>query len=186
MKQNLVRLSKFLSLVLRHKPETIGLFLDSQGWARVDELLTKARAAGVPLTEELLREVVEQNDKQRFALSDDGTRIRANQGHSINIDLGLEPLTPPQFLYHGTATRFLDLIKHQGLIAGNRQYVHLSLDEQTAVKVGQRHGRPVVLIIQAATMNEEGLKFYRSANGVWLTERVPVEYLVFPAESRQS
>ena len=176
----LVATSKFLSLVLRHKPETVGLVLDANGWADVDELLSLANKAGRPLTRELLERVVAENDKQRFAFSDDGRRIRANQGHSVEIDLALEPAEPPEVLYHGTATRFLESIRATGLHAGNRQYVHLSPDEATAIKVGERHGKPVVLVVQSRAMSSLGHSFYFSANGVWLTERVPVEFIEFP------
>jgi putative RNA 2'-phosphotransferase len=180
MDKKLVRISKFLSLVLRHKPETIGLSLDRGGWARVDELIAAANRAGMPLDQASLQQVVEQNDKQRFAFSDDGRRIRASQGHSLPVDLGLEPLAPPQVLYHGTATRFLNSIQRQGLVPRGRTHVHLSPDEPTAVRVGQRHGKPVVLRVQARRMHQDGFRFYLSANGVWLTQKVPVEYLVFP------
>jgi len=180
MNRKLIRISKFLSFVLRHKPQTIGLALDQGGWTRVDELLDRANEAGVSLNEELLQQVVEQNDKQRFSFSEDGLRIRANYGHSIPIDLGFEKLKPPEFLFHGTATRFLEAIKSEGLIPKNRNYVHLSPDEYTAVKVGRRHGRPTVLIIQAGRMYEYGFQFLRSANGVWLTERVPSDHIIFP------
>lgn len=180
MQASLRKLSKFLSFVLRHNPASIGLSLDPAGWAQVDELLQAAQKAGKSLTRELLRQVVEQNDKQRFSLSADGQKIRANQGHSIQVDLGLEPLTPPEILFHGTATRFLTSIGRRGLLPGGRLQVHLSPDEQTAVRVGQRHGRPVVLPIQAGRMAARGYKFYRSANGVWLTDNVPVEFIIFP------
>lgn len=180
MDKKLVKISKFLSLVLRHKPETIGLSLDQGGWARVDELLAAANRAGVPLDKEVLQQVVEQNDKQRFAFSQDQIMIRASQGHSIPVNLDLEPIVPPQFLFHGTATRFIASIKKRGLISRGRQYVHLSPDEPTAVKVGQRHGKPVVLTIRAGRMHETGCRFYLSANGVWLTDKVPVEYIIFP------
>jgi putative RNA 2'-phosphotransferase len=183
MDKQLVRLSKFLSLVLRHQPQTIGLSLDPQGWAQVDELLEKANAHGVSLTLELLREIVEKNDKRRFALSDDGRQIRANQGHSIQVALGLEPLTPPALLYHGTATHFVDSIKQTGLRPGKRQHVHLSTDEETATAVGRRHGKPIVIIIQAGEMCAAGYPFYLSANGVWLTGSVPPEYLIIFATS---
>jgi putative RNA 2'-phosphotransferase len=180
MDKKLVRISKFLSLVLRHKPETIGISLDRDGWARVDELIAAANRAGLPLDEASLRDVVEQNDKQRFAFSDDGLRIRASQGHSLPVDLDLEPLAPPQVLYHGTASRFLNSIRRQGLVPRGRMHVHLSPDEPTAVRVGKRHGKPVVLTVQAGRMHRDGFRFYLSANGVWLTQKVPVEYLVFP------
>lgn len=180
MDKQLVKISKFLSLVLRHKPETIGLSLDHGGWARVEALLAAAKQAGVPLNREVLRQVVAQNDKQRFAFSEDHLMIRASQGHSIPVDLGLEPLIPPEFLFHGTATRFIPSIRQQGLIAKGRRQVHLSPDAHTAVKVGQRHGKPVVLTIQSGQMHERGFLFYCSANGVWLTDKVPVEYIIFP------
>src|SRR5215470_5379984 len=128
-------MSKFLSLVLRHKPEEIGLTLDGQGWADVEDLIERANRRGVPLTRELVERVVATNDKKRFALSADGARIRASQGHSVEVDLGLEPRQPPEVLFHGTATRFLAGIAEKGLLPGKRQYVHLSLDEATAVTV---------------------------------------------------
>lgn len=180
MDTSLVGTSKFLSLVLRHKPEAIGLTLDDQGWAIVDELLALASQNGRPLTREGIARVVADNDKRRFALSPDGMKIRANQGHSVAIDPGLSPVAPPDLLFHGTATRFLDAIRAQGLTPGSRLHVHLSADEATAVKVGQRHGRPTALTVRAGAMHAEGTVFYRSENGVWLTERVPAEYLVFP------
>ena len=177
MDRHTLKISKFLSLVLRHQPGQIGLTLDAQGWADVDELLLKANQHGVALTRPLLNEIVEQNDKQRFAFSVDGTRLRANQGHSIKIDLGLEPIAPPARLYHGTAARFLDSIQQQGLLRGKRDFVHLSPDEATARKVGARHGEPVVLTVNAGQMQADGFTFYCAANGVWLTLYVPREYL---------
>jgi putative RNA 2'-phosphotransferase len=183
MSADLVRLSKFLSLVLRHEPEKIGLVLDENGWAAVDELLAGAAKAGVALTPESLRHVVETNDKKRFALSEDGRRIRASQGHSVEVDLDLPPTVPPEQLFHGTATRFLDPIRAEGLRPQSRRHVHLSPDEETAVKVGMRHGKPVVLRIAAGRMQREGHAFYLSANGVWLTETVPPEYLEVTAQS---
>jgi putative RNA 2'-phosphotransferase len=180
MHKKLVEISKFLSLVLRHRPAKIGLSLDEGGWAQVDDLLAAAQRAGISLDRDTLQQVVAHNDKQRFSFSADHSKIRANQGHSISVDLGLEPLAPPELLFHGTATRFLASIKAQGLIPRGRQYVHLSPDEPTAIKVGQRHGQPIVLTIQAGRMYADGLTFYRSANGVWLTDNVPVDYIVFP------
>lgn len=175
MADSLVRTSKFLSLVLRHEPEKIGLQLDPQGWVPIDELLSRA-APHLPLTQELLHEVVRTSDKQRFAISEDGTRIRANQGHSVPVELGLAPQVPPEQLYHGTATRFLDSIRKQGLLRGDRHHVHLSATE-TAVKVGARHGQPVVLIVNAGDMHRAGHVFFRSDNGVWLVEHVPPSFL---------
>jgi putative RNA 2'-phosphotransferase len=177
----LIRVSKFLSLVLRHKPERFGLSLDKHGWARVDQLLAAANRAGVSLNEERLQQVVRQSDKQRFALSRDGCSIRANYGHSVSVDLELQPVKPPDVLFHGTATRFTEGIKKQGLRRGRRLYVHLSPDEPTAINVGKRHGKPTVLIVNALRMYEKGFQFYRSDSGIWLTEKVPPEYIGFPA-----
>lgn len=177
MDKRLVRLSKFLSRVLRHHPEASGLTLDAQGWAEVAHLLAQARAHGVALTWETLQEIVAQNDKQRFAFSEDGTSIRANQGHSLPVDLGLEPVQPPEFLYHGTAARFVIAIQERGLLPGRRNHVHLAADEATATRVGGRHGSPVVLKVQAGLMHAAGYRFYLSANGVWLTEHVPAQYV---------
>lgn len=182
MARNLVQISKFLSLVLRHKPETIGLSLDAGGWLAVDALIEGANRAGVALDEALLREVVARHDKRRFAFSADGTRIRAVQGHSVPVDLGLEPRVPPDRLYHGTATRFLTSIRKEGLLPQQRQFVHLSPDAETATRVGQRHGVPVVLVINAAAMHHESYTFYLSENGVWLTGTVPVRYIQFPEQ----
>jgi putative RNA 2'-phosphotransferase len=143
-------------------------------------LIQLANRSGTRLTRAVLEQVVAKNDKQRFALSGDGLSIRANQGHSVEIDLALAPAQPPDVLYHGTASRFLDSIRASGLHSGDRQHVHLSLDVPTATKVGQRHGKPVVLMIRTTTMAAAGHGFYLSANGVWLTERVPAEFIVFP------
>jgi len=172
-----IKISKFLSYVLRHKPDAIGLKLDANGWASVEQLLKCANVSGQNLTPELLETVVRVNDKKRFAFSDDGLKIRASQGHSINIDLELKPLKPPLYLYHGTATRFKDAILSSGLKPGTRQHVHLSTDAQTAILVGQRHGRPIVLIVKAGKMWEDGYSFFRSANDVWLADHVPAQYL---------
>ncbi len=172
--------SKFLSLILRHKPEIIGLVLDAQGWADVDTLLEKLRAEGKGLSKEELGEVVEKNNKKRFSFNEDKTRIRASQGHSIKLDLGYEPVQPPEFLYHGTATRYVNSIRKQGLIKGSRHHVHLSEQLDTAKNVGSRHGVPVILTVKTQEMYEAGFRFFVSENGVWLTENVPVDYLVFP------
>ncbi|MGB8930250.1 MAG: RNA 2'-phosphotransferase [Anaeromyxobacteraceae bacterium] len=171
-------LSKFLSLVLRHRPEAAGVRLDAAGWVGVEALLSGCAANGVPLTRDELFEIVESNDKQRFALG--GDRIRANQGHSVRIELGLPPSVPPPTLFHGTVARSLDAIRHEGLRPRGRTHVHLSPDRETARKVGQRRGRPVVLEVDAAAMVAAGHTFRRSKNGVWLTENVPPEYLTFP------
>lgn len=176
----LVRISRFLSLVLRHDPGRIGLALDAAGWADVAELLAAAQRAGVDLDRAMLDRVVAENDKQRFALDAGGERIRASQGHSLRVDLGLSPLVPPERLFHGTTLRFLDGIRRQGLLAGKRQHVHLSADEPTARAVGRRHGAPVVLAIDAGRMQRDGFCFFRSDNGVWLIGAVPPEYIDFP------
>lgn len=173
------KISKFLSYILRHKPEAIGLTLDEQGWANIDELISKANDSGEisALNRGLLQEVVDTSDKKRFIISEDGQCIRANQGHSINVDLQLKPVTPPEFLYHGTATRFLDSILKEGLKPQQRQHVHLSTDVETATAVGQRYGKPVILKIKALLMHEQGFVFYRSENGIWLTASIPNSYI---------
>lgn len=173
------RISKFLSLVLRHRPEVLELQLDENGWASVEELLQKMNRGPYALSFEDLKEIVETNDKQRFIFSDDYSHIRANQGHSMSVDLGLQEKVPPGILYHGTATQNLESIKVKGLIKGSRNHVHLSSDHETGVKVGSRHGEPVVLEIQAMNMYQAGLVFYLSENGVWLTDQVPVEFIKF-------
>ena len=182
MDSALVRLSKFLSLVLRHAPERAGVTLDAAGWVDVDALVAGARRAGVALDRAALERVVRENDKQRFALSPDGRRVRASQGHSLTVDLGLAPEPPPDTLYHGTATRNVDAIRREGLRPGRRTHVHLSTDATTAAAVGQRHGRPVVLRVAAGAMHRAGHAFVRSANGVWLTGAVPPRYLAYPED----
>jgi len=174
-----VRISKFLSLVLRHNPEHIRLALDERGWASVTDLLAAANASGFPLALEELQAVVRTNDKQRFAFSADDSRIRASQGHSVRVELGYAPAVPPDVLYHGTAERFVSSIKEQGLIKGRRHHVHLSQDTTTAKTVGQRYGKPVVLAIKTGRMHEDGFPFFHSTNGVWLTEHVPPAYIEF-------
>jgi putative RNA 2'-phosphotransferase len=172
--------SKFLSLVLRHKPETIGLVLDTQGWANVDELLRKLTEHGHPISPDRLREIVATSDKKRFAFSQDMQRIRASQGHSIAaVDLGLAPKEPPEQLFHGTAQRFIASIRESGLASQSRNHVHLSADPNVAVDVGGRHGKPLVLTVFSGRMAARGHVFYQSANGVWLTENVPVEFIGF-------
>lgn len=180
MDPRLVRLSKFLSLVLRHDPGAIGITLDPNGWVAVDDLLSAAARSGNAITREQLDEVVATNDKKRFAFSPDGTRIRASQGHSVEVELGLDPVEPPERLFHGTATRSVESIRAEGLVRQSRQHVHLSPDEETAIRVGQRHGKPVVLVVRAGQMHRDGHAFYRSDNGVWLTDSVPPEYLDIP------
>jgi putative RNA 2'-phosphotransferase len=178
MSKQHTEISKFLSFVLRHKPEAIGLALDAEGWADIGLLITCANQSGQALTRLLLQEVVQSNDKKRFTVSEDGLSIRAAQGHSAqSVAIAHVEKQPPEFLYHGTATRFLDSIREQGLLPGSRHHVHLSEDEQTATAVGQRYGKPVVLRVKALLMFKQGFKFYLADNGVWLTESVPVAYL---------
>jgi putative RNA 2'-phosphotransferase len=172
-----IKLSKFLSLVLRHSPQTIGLTLDAQGWADIAELIDKADQAGQKLDTDLLMRLVRDSDKQRFTLSPDGSRIRAAQGHSVPVDLGLAAVEPPAILYHGTALTNLEAILSEGLKPGKRQQVHLSADTETARKVGARHGKPVVLKIAADDMHRSGLRFTRAENGVWLADHVPARFL---------
>lgn len=172
--------SKFLSYVLRHAPDTIGLVLDENGWASVEELVLKAREAGRIFDRATLLDVVATSDKKRFTLSPDGTRIRAAQGHSVDVDLGLAAKVPPAMLFHGTAADTVPAILIEGLKPGRRTKVHLSLDEETAVKVGQRHGKPFVLRVDAAGMHANGLPFWRAENGVWLTDHVPPQFLRTP------
>lgn len=178
MENHLIKYSRKLSLILRHKPEVIGLNLDENGWAGVTELLRKFGQP--PLSMEILEKVVATNDKKRFAFNDDKTKIRASQGHSIEVDLDLEAQIPPLVLFHGTASKNLQNIREQGLIKGSRQYVHLSADKTTAKKVGSRHGVPVILELKTQAMLDDGFKFYVSANGVWLIDNVPAKYLIFP------
>ncbi len=168
--------SKFMSLILRHKPEAIGISLDEHGWANVDELIE-----GISKTHEfsmeILEEIVRTDEKQRYSFNEDKTLIRANQGHSIPVDVELDEVEPPEELWHGTATKYEASIDEHGLIPKSRLYVHLSKDKETAVKVGQRHGKPVLYIVKAGDMYKAGYKFYLSKNGVWLTKEVPPEYL---------
>ena len=175
--KEITRVSKFISLVLRHKPESIGLNLDEKGWAETSELLEKMNQSGTNISLDMLNRIVETNNKRRFSFNEDKTKIRANQGHSINVDLELKQKIPPQFLYHGTATKFLDSILKEGIKKKERQYVHLSIDIKTAITVGQRHGEPKILIIHSEQMHGEGFNFYLSENNIWLTEHVPVKYI---------
>jgi putative RNA 2'-phosphotransferase len=177
MGKDLTNKSKFLSYVLRHAPGSIGLTLDDNGWASVDDLLAKCAELGNGIDRRTLHEIVGTSPKQRFTLSDDGSRVRAAQGHSVEVDLALQPIEPPALLFHGTATRFLDGIRAEGLKPGSRQHVHLSPDEATAIAVGQRHGKPVVLRVAAGAMHREGHEFFLAENGVWLTAHVPPRFL---------
>ena len=168
--------SKLIALVLRHKPEEIGITLDEHGWANVNEMIAGI-AKTQPFDMSMLEEIVSTDEKQRYSFNEDKTLIRANQGHSIPVDLELEQKTPPEFLYHGTGEKYTASIDVQGLIPKSRLYVHLSPDYDTAVKVGSRHGKPVVYTVAAGEMQKNGYVFYQSANGVWLTKSVPVEFL---------
>ncbi len=173
---NLIRTSRYLSLILRHRPETIGITLDEHGWADVEELITKVSRTHL-LDRELLDKIVAEDDKQRYSYNEDGTKIRANQGHSIPVDVELEEMTPPEFLWHGTGEKYVKSIDSQGLLPKSRLYVHLSSDHETAKKVGARHGRPVVYRVAAGRLKRDGGIFYRSVNGVWLIKAVPAVYL---------
>ena len=169
--------SKLLSLILRHAPEKAGLTLGDGGWVRVDDLLAGLKKMNRGFGRERLQTIVDSNEKKRFTLSDDGARIRAAQGHSVKIKSDLKPVAPPSLLYHGTATRFIDAIKPTGLKSMKRQHVHLSSDIETATKVGQRHGKPVILNIMSGEMAKQGHLFYCADNGVWLTDAVPTEFI---------
>lgn len=170
-----VKVSKYLSKHLRHQPERIGITLDTSGWVPIDELMRACAGHGFPVTREELDHVVAANDKQRFAV--DGDRIRANQGHTVTVDLGLPPAEPPAYLYHGTVGRVLDVIRTEGLRAMARHHVHLSPDRETATRVGARRGVPVILSVDAGAMHRAGHIFHVSTNGVWLTESVPPQFL---------
>ncbi|WP_422107243.1 RNA 2'-phosphotransferase [Winogradskyella sp.] len=177
---NKKRISKFLSLVLRHQPEHIGLNLDKNGWAKVNELIEKSKTKHILFSFPELEAIVVTNDKQRFAFNADKTKIRANQGHSLmTIDLQLEAIQPPEFLYHGTVAKFIDSIRTTGLEKRSRQHVHLSEDRDTATKVGSRRGLPIILSIKSLEMHNKGHEFYRSENNVWLTDHVPVAFIEF-------
>jgi putative RNA 2'-phosphotransferase len=174
------RRSKFLSMVLRHKPEKAAVQLDESGWVSVSDLISGCSRAGHPLTRDQLEEIVQTNSKKRFEFSPDGNFIRASQGHSVEVDLKYEPRIPPEVLYHGTAESVLDAIRTNGLWRMQRHHVHLSQDAKTALQVGMRHGKPVVLRIRAADMQREGHVFCLSTNGVWLVDHVPPQYIEFP------
>lgn len=171
------KLSVFISLVLRHKPEATRITLDEHGWANVDELINGINNTGRKIDMTMLEEIVKTDNKQRYSFNEDKTLIRANQGHSIPVDVELKEQEPPELLYHGTADRFVKSIMTEGLKPMSRLYVHLSKDIETAKKVGKRHGNPVVLKIHSEQMKRDGVKFYLSENGVWLTKKVDVEYL---------
>lgn len=169
---NLIKISRYISLILRHKPEAIGITLDEHGWANVSELLN---GVGINMSE--LEFIVKTDDKQRYSFNEDKTLIRANQGHSIPVDVELEEVKPPESLWHGTGEKYVQNISQMGLIPKSRLYVHLSSDIETALTVGKRHGVPNIFRVSAEKMYQDGFKFYRSANGVWLTKHVPVDYL---------
>jgi putative RNA 2'-phosphotransferase len=177
MDKRLITVSKYLAKYLRHAPHELGLTLQPGGWVPVDDLLDAAGRRGFPISYDELVECVETNDKQRFAFDVSGEMIRANQGHSVEVDLRLEERVPPGTLYHGTVERFLPSILREGLVRGRRHHVHLSRDVETARKVGSRRGRPVILAVDAGRMRRDGHPFYLSANGVWLTDAVPPAYL---------
>jgi putative RNA 2'-phosphotransferase len=172
--------SRFLSFVLRHNPDAAGIALDPSGWAKVGELLEAARLAGMHLDREALKVIVDTDPKKRYAMSADGTLIRANYGHSVPVDLGLDALEPPEYLFHGTSEPNLNAIRADGLQPRKRQFVHLSRDAPAAAIVGRRHGRPVVLSVRALEMHAGRHRFYHSESGIWLTKYVPPGYIIFP------
>ncbi len=170
--------SKFLSYVLRHQPELIDLNLDENGWANVEELITKSKNDSQGFTFEELDEIVQTNSKKRFAFNEDKTKIRASQGHSIDINLALIGQQPPEFLYHGTSQNNVGSILEKGIEKRSRQHVHLSIDKETATSVGMRHGKPIILTISTGKMFKDGIDFYLSENEVWLTDFVHPEYIL--------
>ena len=176
MYMSLNETSKYIALILRHKPETIGITLDEHGWANVSELI-----AGISRTQSfdmaMLEQIVREDNKRRYSFNEDKTLIRANQGHSIPVDVELEEIQPSEELYHGTGLKYVASIDEQGLTPKSRLYVHLSADMETAKKVGQRHGKPVIYVVHSGDMYRDGYHFYRSVNGVWLTKRVPIQYM---------
>lgn len=178
MKNSLTETSKFLSYILRHEPQAIGITLDSQGWVEIEELIQAANQSGKNVDRELIQQVVESCEKKRFTISDDGLRIRAAQGHSTgSVNIDYPQRVPPEFLYHGTATRFLEAIQQTGLKSLQRHHVHLSENRETAINVGERYGKVKVLTIAAGLMHQQGFIFYCSENNVWLTDEVPVRFI---------
>lgn len=172
-----MKISKFLSLILRHKPEEIGLTLDQYGYINTPDLIRGLNEKGYNITISDIERIVAEDNKQRYSFNDDKTRIKANQGHSISVNLELQAIKPPKILYHGTATRFSESISKEGIKKQNRQYVHLSSDIETACKVGKRHGELIIFKVNSARMYEDGFEFYLSENKVWLTDYVPIKYL---------
>lgn len=173
---SLESISKYISLILRHKPEKINITLDEHGWADVDQLIRGIKKTK-SFNRQMLEEIVRTDAKQRYSFNADKTKIRANQGHSVAVDVELEEMVPPDYLWHGTGEKYTNSIEKQGLLAMSRLYVHLSDERQTARIVGKRHGKPVIYQIDSKKMAEDGYVFYRSVNGVWLTKQVPAEYL---------
>lgn len=174
-----VKLGRFISYILRHHPEAVNLELDENGWADTEELINKINLSGSAIDFAKLNEIVKTNDKKRYEFSDDYKKIRACQGHSINVDLNLKPIKPPQYLYHGTALKNVEIIKKEGLRKISRQYVHLSIDYETAYNVGKRHGKPYIIKVESGKMYDNGHVFYLSKNKVWLSEDINSEYLIF-------
>lgn len=173
---NLIKISRFLSLVLRHHPEIIDLHIDSHGWAEVEELLLKMKKK-YPISREILEEIVRTDNKNRYSFDEEHRRIRANQGHSISVDVELEERKPPEFLYHGTGAKYVTSISQQGLLPMSRLFVHLSEEKKTAREVGKRHGNPVIYRVRSGDMGKKGYRFYLSVNHVWLTKEVPADFL---------
>lgn len=173
---NLIKISRFLSLVLRHHPEIIDLHIDSHGWAEVEELLLKMKKK-YPISREILEEIVRTDNKNRYSFDEERRRIRANQGHSISVDVELEEREPPKFLYHGTGAKYVTSISQQGLLPMSRLFVHLSEEKKTAREVGKRHGNPVIYRVRSGDMGKKGYRFYLSVNHVWLTKEVPADFL---------
>lgn len=172
---NLTKVSKYISLILRHKPDAADISLDEHGWANVKELIDGVNKTH-KIDMKMLEEIVETDEKQRYSFNEDKTMIRANQGHSIDVDVELEEAVPPEMLWHGTGIKYVKSIDVEGLISKSRLYVHLSSDPNTAIEVGKRHGTPAIYCIDALRMHNDGYKFYKSKNGVWLTKHVPAEY----------
>ena len=185
MDRRLTRLSKFLSYILRHHPEDLGLTPDQAGWIVVDDLIAAAHRHGHSISREAILRIMAESEQSRFALTEDAKYIRATYGHSIQVDLGYRPQQPPAVLFHGTARRFLDAIRRQGLTARQRQFVHLSENRTAAEAVGRRHGTPVILTVRAGQMNRDGFVFYQSDAGLWLTNRIPVSYIRFPGDREE-
>lgn len=175
---NLKKTSVFISLILRHKPEVIGITLDHHGWAKVDELIKGINASGkYSINMPMLEEIVRTDNKQRYSFNEDKTKLRANQGHSVKVDVELKEAVPPEILYHGTGEKYVDSINAEGLKPKSRLYIHLSKDAETAVKVGSKHGKPIVYTVASGEMHKQGYTFYVSENGVWLTKNIPVDFI---------